>query len=138
MVPLRTHGAYGNLSDLGTGPAGIEYRRPSVPTMKERRQLLMEKEMGGEGLICLNQSGQMGAVSVAHYLLVIVLIHGLVLSQTCFTLTGFFAAARLEPSSESGKPYNISARVSKDPPPPSPRPNVPLRSGFISPEPPPP
>ncbi|GAB4836071.1 hypothetical protein Ancab_000988 [Ancistrocladus abbreviatus] len=125
MVPLRTHGAYGNLSDLGTGPAGIECRRVSVPTMKERRQLLAEL-------------GQMGAVSVAHYLLVIVLIHGLVLSQTCFTLTWFFAAARLEPSSQSGKPYNISVRVSKDPPPPSPRPNVPLRSGFISPEPPPP
>ncbi|GAB4836072.1 hypothetical protein Ancab_000989 [Ancistrocladus abbreviatus] len=62
----------------------------------------------------------MGAVSVARCLLVIVLIHGLLLSQTSFTLTSVVAAARLEPSFESGTPYNISARVSKDPPPPSP------------------
>ncbi|GAB4858130.1 hypothetical protein Ancab_039434 [Ancistrocladus abbreviatus] len=75
----------------------------------------------------------MGAVSVARYLLVIVLIHGLLLSQTSFTLTGVIAAARLEPSSESGTPYNISARVSKDPPPPSPRPqHAPLQCSTLS------
>ncbi|GAB4836058.1 hypothetical protein Ancab_000975 [Ancistrocladus abbreviatus] len=68
----------------------------------------------------LAKLGQMGAVSVARYLLVIVLIHGLLLSQTSLTLTGVVAAARLEPSSEAGTPYNISARVSKDPPPPAP------------------
>ncbi|GAB4836078.1 hypothetical protein Ancab_000995, partial [Ancistrocladus abbreviatus] len=86
----------------------------------------------------LAKLGQMGAVSVARYLLVIVLIHGLLLSQTSFMLTSVIVAARLEPSSESSTPYNNSARVSKDPLPPAPRANL-LYSwwGFGVPEAPP-
>ncbi|GAB4858123.1 hypothetical protein Ancab_039427 [Ancistrocladus abbreviatus] len=73
---------------------------------------------------------------VALYLLVIVLIHGLVLSQTSFTLTGVVSAARLEPSSESGTPSNIEpARVPEDPTPPAPRPNKITHYSFMSPPP---
>ncbi|GAB4836059.1 hypothetical protein Ancab_000976 [Ancistrocladus abbreviatus] len=75
----------------------------------------------------------MGAVSFAHYLLAIVLIHGLVLSQTIFTLTGVVAAARLGPSSESGTPSNIEpARVPVDPTPPPPCHNDPPHFPCVS------
>ncbi|GAB4858124.1 hypothetical protein Ancab_039428 [Ancistrocladus abbreviatus] len=56
-----------------------------------------------------------------------------------FTLTGFLAAARLEPSSESGTPYNIEpARIPEDLTPPPPRLNDRTHIYGPPPRPPPP